>query len=80
MARGVTDELNSSESLDILRAMHYICRTPTRPLADFVERFWCLSDAPAHSKERIAPSGTIDLVINLGRLYVRRSYDACWHD
>jgi AraC-like DNA-binding protein len=45
--------------------MHYLCRTPTRPLADFVERFWCLSDAPAHSKERIAASGTIDLGINL---------------
>jgi AraC-like DNA-binding protein len=34
-------------------------------LCDFVERFWCLSDAPAHSKERIVPSGTIELVINL---------------
>jgi AraC-like DNA-binding protein len=42
-----------------------ICRTPTHPLADFVERLWLLSDAPAHSKERIAPSGTIDLGINL---------------
>ncbi len=45
--------------------MNYICRTPTRPLSDFVERFWCLSDAPAHSKERIAPSGTSGLLINL---------------
>jgi AraC-like DNA-binding protein len=42
-----------------------ICRTPTPPLANFVERLWLLSDAPAHSKERIAPSGTIDLQINL---------------
>ena len=42
-----------------------ICRTPTHPLGDFVERLWLVSDAPAHSKERIAPSGTIDLVINL---------------
>jgi AraC-like DNA-binding protein len=35
------------------------------PLDTCVERLWLLSDAPAHSKERIAPSGTIDLGINL---------------
>ena len=35
------------------------------PLDSCVERLWLLSDAPAHSKERIAPSGTIDLGINL---------------
>jgi len=58
-------ELNCSESSDILPAVNYICRTPTRPLSDFVERFWCLSDAPAHSKERITPSGTSGLLINL---------------
>jgi len=49
----------------MLPAVHYICHTPTRPLGDFVERFWSLSDAPAHSKERIAPSGTSGLLINL---------------
>jgi hypothetical protein len=42
-----------------------ICHTLTHPLADFVERLWLLSDAPAHVKERIAPSGTIYLGINL---------------
>jgi len=35
------------------------------PLDTCVERLWLVSDAPAHSKERIAPSGTIDLGINL---------------
>lgn len=35
------------------------------PLDTFVERLWLVSDAPAHSKERIAASGTIDLGINL---------------
>ena len=35
------------------------------PLDACVERLWLLSDAPAHSKERIAASGTIDLGINL---------------
>jgi AraC-like DNA-binding protein len=45
--------------------MRFVCSTPNRPLGDFVERMWLLMDAPAHSKERIAASGTIDLVINL---------------
>ena len=45
--------------------MHFSSRAPIRPLDNFVERLWLLTDAPAHSKERIAPSGTIDLVINL---------------
>src|SRR2546422_6319733 len=46
-------------------AVHFSSRTPMPPLDACVERLWLLSDAPAHSKERIAPSGTIDLVINL---------------
>ena len=45
--------------------MHYICCTPTPPLGDFVERLWLLNDVPPHSKERIVPSGTIEMVINL---------------
>lgn len=45
--------------------VNYICSDPIRPLGDFVERLWLLSDAPPHSKERIVPSGTIELVINL---------------
>jgi AraC-like DNA-binding protein len=35
------------------------------PLDTCVERLWLLIDAPAHPKERIAASGTIDLGINL---------------
>jgi hypothetical protein len=35
------------------------------PLDTCVERLWLVSDAPAHSKERIAASSTIDLGINL---------------
>jgi len=43
----------------------YASRIPIPPLDTFVERLWLLSDAPAHSKERIAASSTIDLGINL---------------
>ena len=46
-------------------ALHFSSRAPIPPLDAFVERLWLLSDAPAHSKERIAPSGTMDLAINL---------------
>jgi AraC-like DNA-binding protein len=51
--------------------LNYHFTTPDRPLAGFVERFWHLSDAPSHSKERIMPSGTMELVINLHEDEVR---------
>jgi len=36
------------------------------PLSDFISDFWLYDDyAPPHFKERILPSGTIELVINL---------------
>ncbi len=45
--------------------MLYHSYTPAPPLGDFIKRFWLCSDAPPHSRERILPSGTIELVINL---------------
>ncbi|HEX9200905.1 MAG TPA: AraC family transcriptional regulator [Acidobacteriaceae bacterium] len=45
--------------------MQYVCRIPAPPLDTCVEQLWLLIDAPAHSKERIAANGTIDLGINL---------------
>jgi hypothetical protein len=40
--------------------------TPASPLADFIEDFWLYDDyRPPHLKERILPSGTTELVINL---------------
>ncbi len=45
--------------------MRYVARRPRAPLGDHVEHLWCLSDAPAHARERIVPSGTIELVVNL---------------
>jgi AraC-like DNA-binding protein len=38
---------------------------PSPPLADLVERFWQCSDVPDHRRERILPSGTFELVMNL---------------
>lgn len=45
--------------------MLYLSTTPAPPLGPFVENLWALSDAPGHTRERILPSGTFELVINL---------------
>lgn len=45
--------------------MPYASHVPGPPLDAFVENLWSLSDAPPHARERILPSGTLELVINL---------------
>jgi AraC-like DNA-binding protein len=47
--------------------MFFRSHTPAPPLGDFVEQFWLCSDtpAPAHSRSRLLPNGTIELVVNL---------------
>lgn len=45
--------------------MLYHSYTPGLPVGRYVERLWQCSDAAPHSLERIVPSGTIELVINL---------------
>lgn len=54
--------------------MQYRTYRPGPPLADLVEYVWALHDAPAHSTERIVPSGTLELVVNLHE-DVLRIYD-----
>lgn len=54
---------------------------PRPPLDEYVDRFWLCSDTPAHARERILPSGTIELVINLCddeiRIYDSAQPDVC---
>lgn len=45
--------------------MHYVERAPVPALRPWVDKIWALRDAPDHSRERILPSGTLELVINL---------------
>ncbi len=45
--------------------MDYRSHIPGSPLDGFIDYLWCLSDAPTHAKERILPSGTLEMVINL---------------
>jgi AraC-like DNA-binding protein len=55
--------------------VQYLSESPGRPIGDFVERFWQISDSPSHRQERIVPSGTFELVVNL-REDEFRIYDA----
>jgi AraC-like DNA-binding protein len=45
--------------------VEYRSYAPGPPLDGFIEHLWSLSDAPPHARERIVPSGTLELVINL---------------
>lgn len=62
--------------------MIHVSYKPTFPLCDFVEDVWLYDDyTPRHFKERILPTGTIELVINLRddelRIYDPVHIDSC---
>jgi AraC-like DNA-binding protein len=64
--------------------MIYRTYIPPPPLADFVELFWLYEGyAPSHAKERVLPSGPVELVINLRddrlRVYDVQHVDQCQH-
>jgi AraC-like DNA-binding protein len=44
---------------------------PGPPLDESIDRFWFCSDTPSHPRERILPSGTVELVINLSEDEIR---------
>jgi AraC-like DNA-binding protein len=46
--------------------MLYRRHTLVPPLSHFVELLWLFEAAPSHSRERVLPTGTVELVINLG--------------
>jgi AraC-like DNA-binding protein len=43
----------------------FVTHRPAEPLSRFVDYLWWLRDVPAHPQERIVPTGTHELVINL---------------
>lgn len=61
--------------------MRFESHVPAPPLDRFVEYFWSLRDAPAHARERVVPSGTLELVVNLDedelRIYGPVDEDRC---
>src|SRR5262245_26206468 len=62
-------------------AMLYRTYPTALPLAEFVEYLWLFGDRPPHSRERIVPTGTLELVINLRedeiRIYDAAAADRC---
>src|SRR5260370_42338026 len=61
-------------------AMIFLTHIPGPPLSDFVDVFWFYEGGVIpHAKERVLPSGCIELVINLRedsfRVYDRRDHD-----
>lgn len=65
-----------------LKGLLHRTHTPASPLADFIEDFWLYDEyEPRHLKERILPSGTVELVINLRdnelRIYDRARPGVC---
>jgi hypothetical protein len=66
MERGRWQTSNRKQDERILDRMLHRSYVPAAPVADFVEDFWFYDDyRPRHLKERILPSGTVELVINL---------------
>ena len=62
--------------------MLYGAYSPASPLSELVEDFWLYDGyTPRHLKERILPSGTFELVINLRddelRIYDRERIGVC---
>lgn len=51
--------------------MRYSSHKPAPPLAKFIHHFWHVTAAPSHLRQRILPSGTNELVINLHEDEVR---------
>lgn len=59
-----------------------VTRVPKPPLSNFVRMLWYYQGYPAvHSKERILPTGTIEIIINLAedvtRLYDKQDTQKC---
>jgi methylphosphotriester-DNA--protein-cysteine methyltransferase len=61
--------------------LKYSFHVPPGPLGQIVDRIWMCADEPPHARERILPSGTVELVFNLIddeiRIYDPLKLDRC---
>jgi methylphosphotriester-DNA--protein-cysteine methyltransferase len=61
--------------------MRFSFHIPRGPLGKIVDRIWMCADEPVHARERILPSGTVELVFNLIddeiRIYDPVELDCC---
>lgn len=65
-----------------MRGVEFLHHIPAPPLSDFVKVLWLYEGAPRpHTKERILPDGSMELVINLRedqvRVYDRDDFNRC---
>lgn len=51
--------------------MRYVTRAPRPVLAGFVEMLWFAKDPPPRPRERVLPSGTLELVVHLAEDEIR---------
>lgn len=63
----------------IMALMSYCTYTPQSPLSNYVEFFWsCEGCNPPHDRERVVPTGTMQLIVNLHkdefRVYDRQDH------
>jgi AraC-like DNA-binding protein len=49
----------------------FLTHAPRHPLSEFIDYLWLLQDSEAPRQERILPSGTIELVVNLHEHEIR---------
>jgi AraC-like DNA-binding protein len=53
--------------------VNYVARPPSPPLAKYVDYLWASRGAPAHARECVVPTGTVELLVSLvedkGRIY-----------
>jgi len=49
----------------------FLTHAPRNPLREFIDYLWLLQDSEAPRRERILPSGTIELVVNLDEAEIR---------
>ena len=59
--------------------LQYVARPPIPALASIVEYVWASQGAPAHARERVIPTGTLELFVSLvdveGRIYNAAGHD-----
>lgn len=51
--------------------MVYLSHVPRAPLSEFVERMWLVEGGESPRQDRILPSGTVELVVNLRDDWIR---------
>src|SRR5262245_32885205 len=69
--KSLTSSFDAPNVTERPHGMRYSSHQPAPPLGKFIHHFWHFTDAPSHPRQRILPSGTNELVVNLREDEVR---------